>query len=374
MEHTTPVAPVGRSRTARMLPLLWGGAIAAVAIVALVAAAPRATEDAGGSTNAIFAAAASPDASAAASPKASAGADTDQDGRWKAGPGAMGAMGGPGFGGRGGHGFGAISITAINGSQLSLRTDNGWTRTVDASDATVYRGETEIALGDLKVGDQIAFREIRTSDGTTAITRIQVLDPSVAGTISEVTGSSVTVRLADGSTRTVQTTGTTTYQLGRDDATRDNALVVGNVLRAVGTVSGDTFTATAIQVHPAMTGGEVTARTATSITVTDATGASRTINVSDATTYVIRGDDTPGLDDIAVGDHVVAQGTLAADGSLDATLVAEGRGPGDGGPGFGGRGGHGHGRGGFDRDGDDSDGANPDASPSAGSSGSSSAG
>ncbi|MBM4408589.1 MAG: hypothetical protein FJ038_08335 [Chloroflexi bacterium] len=365
MEHSTPLAPASPSRVARALPLFWGGAIAAVAIVAIVAAAPLATEGTGGPANAILAAATNPDAPAAPL-KDSAGMNGKANGL-QAGPGAPGAMepGGPGRGGRRGHGIGGITITGINGSQLSLRTDNGWTRTIDASDAAVHRGETEIALGDIKVGDQIAFREVRTSDGTTSIIRIQVLDPSVRGTVTEVTGSSVTVRLPDGTTKTIQTTNTTTYELGRDEATRDAALVVGNVLRASGTVSGDAFTATDIHAQPAKIGGEVTATTATSITVTDATGASRTINVSSATTYMIRGDDTPSLGDIDVGDRVVAQGTLKADGSLDATQVAQGRGPGDGGPGLGGRGGHGHGsRGGFDRDGsDDDDAAEPDASP-----------
>ena len=349
MEQFTPVTPVERSRRPLALPLIWIVVVAAVAMIAVVAAAagaPR-TLNAGsnGTPNGVLAAAASPGASgAAASPNPSGAPGKAGDEVWKVG-------GGPGLGiGGRGTGPGRITITAINGAQLSLRTDNGWTRTIDASNAEIYRGETEIALSDLQVGDQIVFRGVRGIDGASTITRIQVLDPSVAGTITGITDSTVTVGLPDGTSRTIQTTAATTYTLGRETVSRDQALVAGNQLHAVGTRSGDTFTATTIHVAPATLGGEVTAKTASTITIADAAGATRTINVTTSTTYRIAGDDTPSLDDIAVGDRIAAQGTLRSDGSLDATIVAEGRfgkGPGPGAPG---KGGFGH-RGGGHRGG-----------------------
>ena len=373
MEQITPVTPVERSRRPLALPLIWAVVVAMVALIAVIAAAaapPRALDTGStGGANGVLAAAASPESStAAASPGASGGRQT-ADGEWKTHRGGLRL----GIGGRG-VGVGRITITAIDGSQLSLRTDTGWTRTVDAANAEVYLGETQIALSDLQVGDQILFREVRTSDGSTTITRIQVLDPSVAGTITGVTDTSVTVGLPDGTSRVLQTTSSTTYRLGRETTTRDEALVLGHVLHAVGTRSGDTFTATAIAVAPAMLAGEVTAKTASTITITDPSGASRTINVSSGTTYRIAGDDTPSLDDIAVGDRVAAQGTLRADRSLDATIVAEGRlaragVPGKGGPGFG----HWGGRGFLDPDRGDSGGQSSPA-PSSGTQGSGSSG
>ena len=376
MEQFTPVTPVEHSRRSLALPLIWIVVVAVVAMIAVVAAAtgsPR-TLNAGsnGTPNGALAAAASPEASgAAASPKPSGAPEKAGGEGWKAGGGLR-----LGIGGRGA-GLGRITITAIDGSQLSLRTDNGWTRTIDASNAEVYRGETEIALADLQVGDQILFREVRTSNGSTTITRIQVLDPSVVGTITGVTDSSVTVGLPDGTSQTIQTTSSTTYRLGRETVTRDQALVPGNLLHAVGTRSGDTFTATAIHVAPATLFGEVTAKTASTITITDATGATRTINVTSSTTYRIAGDDTPSLDDIAVGDRIAAQGTLRSDGSLDATIVAEGRFAEAGSaPGFPGKGGFGH-RGGHRGPGGgdgDNGGGQASPAPSSGTGGSSSSG
>jgi len=69
----------------------------------------------------------------------------------------------------------AISITGIDGAKLSLRTSDGWTRTIDVSGATITKGGRTIAPADLKVGDQISFRETRGSDGSYKVTAIQVL-------------------------------------------------------------------------------------------------------------------------------------------------------------------------------------------------------
>ena len=96
--------------------------------------------------------------------------------------------------------------------------------------------------------------------------------------------------------------------------------------------------------------------------------ATKVIRVTAATTYRIDGDDTPSLDDIAVGDVVGARGRLNSDGSLTATAVVEGRlkgGPGGfGGPDDkGGFGGHCGPKAGVP------DGANPNATPAPSASG-----
>jgi hypothetical protein len=77
--------------------------------------------------------------------------------------------------------------------------------------------------------------------------------------------------------------------------------------------------------------------------VTTAAGKTATVDVSSATRYTVRGVSAPGIADIAVGDRIVAQGTLNADGSLNATTVKTVP---NGQPGFGGSGGRGSGGGG----------------------------
>lgn len=196
------------------------------------------------------------------------------------GPGRMGDFGD--FGGFG-RGFGAITITSIDGSNLSLKTEDGWTRTIAvSSDTTITKAGATIAVPDLAVGDEIRFAQTKAADGSFTITRIVVVMPSL--------------------------------------------------------------------------GGEVTAKTSDTITVARRDGTTATIHVDSATTYTVDGVAGKTLADIAVGDHVRAEGTSNSDGSLDAATVTSGFGRDGKGPGHG----HGHGP-----DGIDPDDSTPDASPDA---------
>jgi hypothetical protein len=89
--------------------------------------------------------------------------------------------GGPGRGGPG-HGLGGITVTAISGSNISLKTADGWTRTITVDSGTTYSksGDT-IALGDLAVGDQVAFRQTLEDDGSWTIDSVAVVLPHVGG-------------------------------------------------------------------------------------------------------------------------------------------------------------------------------------------------
>jgi hypothetical protein len=259
---------------------------------------------------------------------------------------------------RGGAGQVAITITKIDGSKLSLETTDGWTRTIDTTGATITKGSQTIALSDVKVGDQITFREARQADGTYKITTIQVQVPTAAGTVSSVGSGSVTITQFDGSSKTLTLTGSTTYSQAGATVTT-SALVVGVRISAQGTVdSAGNFTAAAVTITPADVLGKVTSKTATTIVVTTTAGKTVTVNISSATKYSVRGVATPTIADVAVGYRISAQGTLNSDGSLTAAVVQAA--PNDQ-PGFGGFGpGGGFGRG-FGRHGQ----TNPLPSPGA---------
>ena len=255
---------------------------------------------------------------------------------------------GPGWYGpasiRGSAGQVAIAITKIDGSKLSLQTTDGWTRTIDATGATITKGGQTIAATALNVGDQINFREARQSDGTYKITTISVVVPTASGTVATVGSGSVTITEFDGSSKTLTLTGSTTYSEAGATVSK-TALVAGVKISAQGTVdSAGNFTATAITIAPSSVQGTVASKTTSTIVVTTAAGKTATIDVSSSTKYSVRGVSAPTLADVAVGDRLVAQGTLNADGSLNATTVQAA--PNDQ-PGFGGRGfGRGHGFGG----------------------------
>lgn len=286
--------------------------------------------------------------------------------------------------GRGGHGLGGglgganISITAIDGTKLSLATDNGWTRTIDAAGATVTSGGETVALSTLKVGDRIVFRETRDDDGTFTITAIAIVQPTVAGTVASVSGSTVTVTNRDGGTSKVALTGATTYELGGQAATKD-AVVAGARISARGTLGSDgTLTATSVEIQPATAAGTVKEKAATSLTLTIRDGSTVVVTVSSSTVFQVDGITSPTLADVKVGDVVVAGGTKNPDGSLTATVVrahaaGEFGGPGMGRPGRGGPGdrdgGWGFPGGGWGFPGSPNESPAPSAPPSSGANG-----
>jgi uncharacterized protein DUF5666 len=239
-----------------------------------------------------------------------------------------------GFGGAGGRagapgvGRAGITISAIHGSSLDLRTDDGWTRTISVGSTTkITKAGQTAALADLAVGDRIAIRETKNADGSYTVVAIVVPTPMVGGTVSAIGPTSLTLKLRDGSTRTVALTGSTTYRLGRADATKSD-VKVGSVVIAAGTTGpNDAFTASSVQVvvKLARVGGTVTATTKDTITVKQRDGSSATIHVGSGAKITVRGATNPTVASIAIGMQVQAWGTRNADGSLAATYVFAGQ-------------------------------------------------
>jgi hypothetical protein len=162
-------------------------------------------------------------------------------------------------GGRGlwdGIGRTSISITAISGSRLSLETENGWTRTIDAVGATITKDGETATLSALQVGDRIRFTETRNDDGTYTVTAIVVVRPTVAGTVKEKSASSITLTTRDGSTVVVKVDSATAYKV---DGVTSPTLVdikVGAAVMASGTRNADgSLTATVLRSWAAGTDG-----------------------------------------------------------------------------------------------------------------------
>jgi hypothetical protein len=231
-----------------------------------------------------------------------------------------------GFGGA--VGSRSITITSIDGSSVTLKTDDGWTRTITiAPDTKIDRDGQTASAGVLKVGDQVVLRQKKNDDGTYSIVALSVRLPVVAGTVTAIDGNSVTIKSRDGSSRTVTLDGSTSYKLGPTDGKKAD-LKVGSLVAVTGTEGpSDAFSASTvrIQVRLDRVGGEVTAKTKDSITVKQRDGTSATIQIGADTKFFVRGATTPGLTDVVVGMSVTAIGTKNADGSLDASWVAAGK-------------------------------------------------
>jgi Domain of unknown function (DUF5666) len=176
----------------------------------------------------------------AANPGGGAVPGTPFDGtRPKGGP-----LGGFGFEFRGGDfklgGFREITIGAIDGSSLSLKTDDGWTRTIAVgSSTTITKGGQTIGIGDLKVGDQIVFGESKASGGSYSISAIKVVLPVVAGQVTAVGIDTITITQKGGAATAIHVGAGTTYDVNGNASAKLSDITVGSIVVAEGTQRSD---------------------------------------------------------------------------------------------------------------------------------------
>lgn len=133
-----------------------------------------------------------------------------------------------------------VTISAMDGSNVTLATDDGWTRTITVTDATtITRAGATITLADLKVGDEVRFRQTRNDDGSYTVTAIAVILPSVAGRVTATTGDTITVQLRSGTTTTVHVGSSTTYRVRGTASATLSDISVGMLIVAQGTENPD---------------------------------------------------------------------------------------------------------------------------------------
>ena len=156
------------------------------------------------------------------------------------GPAASPCPGGPGPGGALGlGGFRGVTISAIDGSDITLKTVDGWTRTISVeSTTTITKGGATITAGDLAVGDEIRFAQKKAADGSYDVTAIVVVLPTVVGEVTAVDGDTIKVTQPGGTTATIHVDSHTTYRI--DGATGSlSGVKVGSFIVAEGTQRTD---------------------------------------------------------------------------------------------------------------------------------------
>lgn len=168
-------------------------------------------------------------------------------------------------------------VTAVSGSDITVSGPSGAAQHVHVGSNTVYRLDTSGGLprpgqlSDVQVGGSVAAEGTVGSDGSVQAQLVQVIPPSIDGTVSSVTGNTVLVQRPQ--------------RLPRPQA------------------------------------GATTTATATSSATT------QTIHVGAATRYLVSTTYGPGitsagsLTNVTTGTHVHATGTLNSDGSLTAATV-----------------------------------------------------
>ena len=151
---------------------------------------------------------------------------------------AFGFGGGAGIGGLGA--VGGVTVASIDGSNLALKTADGWTRTITLTSTTkITRAGQTISVADLKVGDAISFRETKASDGTYSITAISVVLPRVFGQVTATTSDTITIKQFGGTTTTVHVSGSTTLQVFGVTKPTIATFKVGMTITAEGSQAAD---------------------------------------------------------------------------------------------------------------------------------------
>jgi hypothetical protein len=183
-----------------------------------------------------------PTSAVGASAAPASSADTEEDDQGK-GPSfnngrGLGLL--KGLKGNGHVGRGAISITAISGSNLSLATDDGWTRTIAVTSTTVItKGGAKIGVADLKVKDHIGFRQTKNADGSFTIVAVNVELPTLGGTVTGKTSSTITVTQFDGTPATIHVSSGTTYKVKGQATGSLSDIAVGDRVGAEGALRAD---------------------------------------------------------------------------------------------------------------------------------------
>lgn len=247
------------------------------------------------------------------------------------------------------------TVTAISGNTITVQskafartgtttTTPAVTYTVNAAGATVTKAGAASSISSIAVGDTVMVQG--TVSGT-SVTATKINDGVVPGGMMGQRGNGVfgTVTAISGDTITVQSKGfeksdsstgtTTTYTVNASGATVTkanvassvSAIAIGDTVMVQGTVSGTSVTATKISDGVMMKvpgsnggatiptgngqpviGGTVTAVSGDIVTITNKSNTSYTIDVTNAT--ITKNGTTSSVSSVAVGDNVLAQGTV----------------------------------------------------------------
>jgi len=225
----------------------------------------------------------------------------------------------------GGVRFGQITVTAVNGSSVSLKTVDGWTRTITiASDTKGTKGGEPATASEIAVGDTVRIAQKKNADGTFTVTGVAIVLPRVAGTVTAVDATTITITDRKGVKQTIHTNGATKYHTGDAAGTRADVTVGANIA-AVGEQATDgSITATSVTVALPRVAGTITSVSGDTITLTDRKGTKQTVHVTSDTKITVFGKGAATVADLRAGMLMGAQGRQRSDGSLDATTIGAG--------------------------------------------------
>jgi len=253
------------------------------------------------------------------------------------------------------------TVQSVGANTFTLSTFNGSRLTVDVTGSTTYRDgvKSTASFADVVVGQHVAVMGSRAGSTLTA-TKVFIgvsgtgsfgAAPAAFGTVRSVGHDTFTLTTLAGSTITVDVTSSTTYADPKVTTPSFADVTVGQHVAAVGSRNGTTLHATKVLIgghrrfglHQGFGGMPAAFGTVRSVgngafTVTSFGGATLTVDVNGATTYVDPSAASPSFGDVTVGAHVVVAGSRSGSTVTATRILISGPGA-FGRPSFGGEGG-----------------------------------
>lgn len=237
-----------------------------------------------------------------------------------------------------GHGFGrgpgrhgeALTVSSVTGTDIIAKDRQGASVTIHTNASTVIQRAGVMAkLSDLTAGTMIHVDGARNSDGTITASHIAIVLPTYGGTVTKITGNSITVQTRrDNATQVITVSSATTYTRAGSTASLADVQVGGSI-EAEGVVNSDkSLSAERVEIEVPHVSGQIVSISGSDITVRDPSGGTLTIHTTSNTkvSSVSFGLNGPtqtsiALSSLKAGDWIEAAGTRNSDGSLAALSI-----------------------------------------------------
>lgn len=228
------------------------------------------------------------------------------------------------------------TVSAIEETTLVLDTLQG-EKQVTTDEAIFWASDVENpSLEDVEVGDQVVAWGRSDEDGNLAAKLVAIAsaeelrEHTVRGKVTAVEEHTLVIVTREGE-KEVVTTSETYFHVPNVEEPGLEDIEVGRIITALGQEDGGTFTAQIVAlgrarrlrrviVRRSVVGGEVTGIEGTTLTVETRQGE-KTVLTDENTRFRIPGVENPSIEDIEVGDRVIALGRRNEDGELVARVV-----------------------------------------------------
>ena len=228
------------------------------------------------------------------------------------------------------------TVASVGSTTVTVTLADGTEKTFTANSSTALRGVTDRdgsgapTIADLQAGDEVIVRASEEDPTVATMIAIKPAGPGayVKGTVSAVDSASITIALADGTSKSYTVNSST--EVKGPDRDGSGTVTIADIATGdkveVEASSSDPTVAEEIKVQGTRVWGTVSAVGSDSVTVTTAIGTSVTATVTATTKFKVPdtdGNGTPGLADLTVGQQI---GMITVDSNGTTVALAIGGG------------------------------------------------